>query len=196
MYMSDVMANLVTQEDSSNVSFTRLENLNTYEVYNLSISANLHPAKWWTCILYSNTFYDHYYGAVQGGDYSGTLITTMFNTTNMFSFKKQWNAELGFFYRSKNLNGVLIELPISGLDIGLSKSFADGKGNVSLNVSDILWTTYQNDYMRYQNVNAELSGRNDSRRVRLSISWRFGKSEYERSDKRKTSEEEMRRVKG
>jgi hypothetical protein len=34
-----------------------------------------------------------------------------------------------------------------------------------------------------------------SRRIRLNISWKIGKSKYERQEKRKSAEEEINRIK-
>ncbi len=69
------------------------------------------------------------------------------------------------------------------------------KRNVLLNGSDVFWERYQNQHTIYQNVNSE-KGHNDSRRVKLSVSWKFGSSQYQRDEKKKGAEEELKRAGG
>ena len=141
-----------------------------------------------------NTSYNHYFGKVSGGNYSQKQITFVLNTQNVFRLKKDWSIELGFYYRSKNLDDLLIQDPIFSLDAGIRKTCIDGKLSFALSFSDILWSTYQNQSYIFENINNQTTGRWDTRRVRLSVSWKFGRSQFQRNDQKKSAEEELDRA--
>ncbi len=195
LHMTDVFTNVMHQNDSTHVFFTRNENLNTYNSYNILFSATLSITKWWTNVSSLNIFHDHYFGLVSGSNYTAQHVTFIFNMLNTISLGKGWNAEVSFFYRNLNLNAVWYELPVSSLDVGIKKKFANGKGTIALNCSDIFWTSYQNGRAVYQDVNFQVNGHNDSRRARVSISWKLGKSQYQRDEQKKSAEDELNRAK-
>ncbi len=196
LHMTNATTQIAHQDDSTHVTNHVLENLSTYNCINVLVAATIPITKWLTSITSVNTFYDHYYGPVLGGNYSGKYLTSFISSQNIITLKKDWGAEISFFYRTVNMDGLQLQDPISSLDIGIRKRFADGKGSVSLNASDIFWTSYQNQHTIYQNVNSEIKGHNDSRRVRLSVSWKFGSSQYQRDEKKKGAEEELKRAGG
>lgn len=195
LHMTDVFTNVIHQDDSSLVFFSRNENLSTYNCYNIMFAATLPITNWFTSITSLNIFHDHYFGLVQGQNYSAQNVTFWINTLNSITLKKNWSMEVSFFYRNLNLNAVWKEFPVASLDFGVKKKFANGRGSVSVNCSDIFKTTFQNGSAVYQNVNFEVKGFTDSRRVRVSLTWKLGKSQYERNEQQRSAEDELNRAK-
>lgn len=196
LHMTDVIANINFQDYSTHLNYSSAQNLNTYNVYNILVSATLHPAKWWTSINSVNILHDHYFGSVsiQNGYYSNSNIMGVFNTLNSFSFKNNWSMEIRIFYRTANLHVLTIEEPIYTLAAGIKKRFANGKGTISLNCQDVLWSERFIATQIFQNVDYRSTFYHDSRRVNLSLSWKLGKSQYQREEKQKSAAEEINRV--
>jgi outer membrane receptor protein involved in Fe transport len=189
MHMTSVFNGIVSVNDSTRVMNTRLENLATYNVFTLEFTAEYSFTNWYTLSGTLLAFRDHYFGPVNGTDYSVIYYTGMIFLQNRISLKHDWGLEANFFCRSVNMNGIWRESPFSGLDVGVRKRFADGRGSVSLNVQDILRQNYMDRTANYGNVNISTTGKMDSRRVRLSVSWKLGRSEYERQQRRNSGDE-------
>jgi hypothetical protein len=195
LHMTDVISDASHQDESNHITYTVIQNLNAYNSYNILVSLTLHPKPWWTMIGSANEFHDHYYGLSQEGYYSKSGFTGIFNLLNSFTFKKGWSAEMGFFYRTININGLVVNDPIYHLDIGIRKLFATGRGAVALKVLDALWSDRNTNSEVFGPLNYRGSFYSDSRRIRLSVSWKFGRSQFQREEKRKSADEEMNRVK-
>lgn len=189
MHMTSVFNGIVSVDDSTRVVNTRLENLATYNVFTVEFSAEYSFTNWYTLSGTLLAFRDHYFGPVNGEDYSVVYYTGMIFLQNRISLKKDWGMEVNFFCRSVNMNGIWRESPFSGLDIGVRKRFGDGRGSVSLNVSDLLRGNYMDRTANYGNVSMSTTGNMDSRRIRLSVSWKLGRSEYERQQRQSNADE-------
>lgn len=189
MHMTSVFNGIVSIDDSTRVMNTRLENLATYNVFTLEFTAEYSFTNWYTLSGTLLAFRDHYFGPVNGQDYSVIYYTGMIFLQNRISLKNDWGLEANFFYRSVNMNGIWRESPFSGLDIGARKRFGDGRGSVSLNISDVLQMNYMDRSADYGNVNISTTGKMDSRRIRLSVSWKLGRSEYERQQRQNSGDE-------
>ena len=197
LHMRNVITEVNFQDYSTQISYSTSQNLSTYNAYNILIAATLHPTKWWTSLNSANIFHDHYFGSIQiqQGDYSNSLITGIFNTLNSFNFKNNWSFEISFLYRTTNLDGLTINKPIYILTAGIKKKFADGKGTLTLNCQDVLWSDRSTTTEIFQNVNYLNTFYRDTRRINLSLSWKLGWSQYQREEKKKSAEEEINRVK-
>jgi iron complex outermembrane recepter protein len=189
MHMTSVFNGIVSVDDSTHVVNTRLENLATYKVVTLEFSAQHSFTNWYTISGSLYVFRDHYTGPINGQNFSVSYVTGLVFVQNRISLKNDWGLEANFFYRSINMNGIWRDQPFSGLDIGARKRFAKGRGTVSLTVQDVFQKSYVNSSADYGNVNLSNTGRNDSRRIRLSVSWKLGRSEYEREQRRNSAEE-------
>jgi iron complex outermembrane receptor protein len=193
LYMQNVMSEAIRQNPLTHISVRSGTNLPLYEAYNLLESVTLHPTAWWTSVTSINAFHDHYYGNFQGNYYSKKGYTAYFNLSNSFQFKKGWGLEISFFYRTVNIDALMINDPIYRADIGIRKRIAHGRGTISLNAADLFWSDQNTGTQIFQNVNYRGINYTDSRRFRITFSWKFGKSEYQRQEKRKGAEEELKR---
>lgn len=194
LYMKDVFAFVPRVNDSTHTFYSRVENFNTYVCINVSGALTMPLTNWLTTITTVNIFHDNYSSPVGGSAYQLAGWTWQIRTLNIFSLGKTTGAEVSFYHRSLNRNGVWMERPVAVLDIGFRQKFAQGKGTLSVSFSDLLWRSYIQGTASYPGMSMELTGRNDSRRVRMSLSWKFGKSKYQRDERRKSGEDEINRA--
>ncbi len=193
--MSNVISDAVHQDDITHISYRTPNNLNHWDAYSALLSATFHPSHWWTIITSANCAHDNYTGTLQGNAYSTAGYTVYYNINNSFGFKNGWGAELTFYYTSLNRDAVLINDPRYAMNVGIRKRIAHGRGTFSLNLSDIFWSDRLTGTEVFQNVNYHSSYYSDSRRARITFTWKLGKSQYQREEKRAGAEEELNRVK-
>jgi hypothetical protein len=62
-----------------------------------------------------------------------------------------------------------------------------GKGSVRLNIRDILYVQQFKGIIKYSNIDASVSGRNESRVANISFSYRFSKGKMSGAPKRRAS---------
>jgi hypothetical protein len=195
LHMEDVISAVIHQDDSTQITYTSNENVSKYDSYNILFSLNLQPTKWWSVNTSVNSFYDHYYGPTEQGFYSRYGFTCIIHMLNTLSFRNNWGIEVAVFYRSVNVGGFVVNDPIYNLSAGIRKGFAKGKGNVRLSCDDILWSDRLTNKMSFEGVNYKGTFFSDSRRIRLSLSWKLGRSQYEREERKKSAQDEMNRIK-
>ncbi len=195
LYMVNVFSENIHQDDITHITYHTTDNLSNYQAYNLLVSLTLHPTRWWTIMPAVNGFHDHYYGIFQGSNYTKAGYTVITNINNSFNFKKGWGGEVTFFYRSENINSTVVNDPFYFVDMGIRKIIAHGKGTLSMNGSDIFWSNRVTATQVFQNVNYHSLNYDDSRRFRITLTWKLGQSQFQREEKRKSAEEELNRVK-
>ncbi|MGZ4057867.1 MAG: outer membrane beta-barrel protein, partial [Bacteroidia bacterium] len=111
------------------------------------------------------------------------------------NFAKNWSAEINVFYRSVNIAGYVVNIPIFTADGGIRKTFADGKGAIRLSCGDIFHSERYRNTEKFKEINFTALFYSDSQRLRISLSWKLGKSQYQREEKQKSAQEELNRIK-
>ena len=107
-----------------------------------------------------------------------------------------FKIEIGGWYMTEFLEEFFDIGAMGGLNLGVSKTFWDKRGRISLSLNDLLYTQYSNVHVDYADVLVNFLQRDDSRNARLTFSYRFGNTELKSARRRDTSSEsETSRVK-
>jgi hypothetical protein len=190
----NVFTDVLKQITSERKTFQTKENIASRTDYGLAISAYFPVTKFLTTNIYSNVVHDTYKGALEGG-YLNVNSTTFFaNVSNQLKFKKGWSAEVSGFYRSKGIEGQIVENPMWRMDAGLEKQVLKTKGSLKLSVRDIFDSQNFTGYVNYQDIDVFVNSKHDSRTASLTFTYRFGKP-LQNQQRRKTggaSDEESR----
>ena len=56
LHMDNIFTDAIHQNDTTHITYKTTQNLNAYNVYNVLITATLHPTKWWTSINSANIY--------------------------------------------------------------------------------------------------------------------------------------------
>ena len=112
------------------------------------------------------------------------------NGSQVFTLPGRVTLDLSYFYKSPNGSSLYTSRYNSNIDIGLQKSWWDGKLNSKLSVMDIL-DTYRIafTFREKQLINNTLSHWVGMRRVALTLSYNFGRSTYKAKQQRRNEEE-------
>ena len=171
----NVFTDVIKQITSERKIFQTKENIASKTNFGLAVSANFPVTKFWTTNLYTNVTHDTYKGTLSGGVLNVSGTTFFSNMSNQFKLNKGWSAELSGFYRSKGIEGQMVQYPMWRLDAGVQKLILKNKGSLKLGVRDIFASQKFSGYINYQDINARIRNSWDSRTVSLTFSYRFGK---------------------
>ncbi|NNK74994.1 MAG: outer membrane beta-barrel protein, partial [Maribacter sp.] len=151
----------------------------------------------WTAYVVTSIFHDEIeFFAAQTDNSLQTNERWSFygNAINYFTFLKDQSltANLSFLYISPYLEGSAEVSERTQIDIGLKKSFNNGKWILSLSANDILQGsdfTVKNDYLDQDN---QYYARFDNRWVRLGLRYNFGNTRLSSNESIKELEERDR----
>ncbi|MFD1820188.1 Outer membrane receptor proteins, mostly Fe transport [Pseudarcicella hirudinis] len=151
--------------------------------YMLLLSNNLSfsPAKWW----YVNTDIMLSRMGLDGTSYSATLNPSAWvariNVINQFRFEKGWSAEFGGYYASIDLNGQAFTEPRYRLNATIQKKIWKEKGSIRLGIDDMFHSWIQkNSSVGLKQADFLLTNENDTQRIGLAFTYRFGKETFAR----------------
>jgi hypothetical protein len=182
---TDIIQNIIEQRDS--VAFAKNANIAKQRQYGVSVSANHPVTKWWTSSVYVNVYNNKFDGIIEKDNISFAHTTLMLHGSQQFKFAKTWSAELGGFYRTSGVEGVVLLKPFGALNVGISKQMLKNKGTLRLNVRDVLQTQKTSAVVEYGNVDASFQEARDSRVVNLGFTYRFSKGKMNGGPKKRTN---------
>lgn len=192
---NDIIQEVLEQVDSTHTSFVKRANIAKRKSFGISVSLNTPVTKWFRTSIYLNAFHNKFSGIINNGYVEVDGTSFMANMNNQFTFPKGWGAELSGFYRSPQVQGVLVSRDMLGMNLGISKQVLKNKGSIRLVVRDVFLSQVFKGYSKYQNIDVSIQQRRDSRQLNLSFSYRFSKGKVGQQRKR-SSVDETNRVSG
>jgi len=195
-YTSGLFTQIIKQNDATKSVYQTNENLNNSVDLNVSETFQLQPTKWWRL----NGTVTGMYKEIQMGSNAGSKISHWSfngNMSNNFSLPYKLEMELSGYYNSGILVSNIIVRQRYTIDFGIQRRILNDKGSIKIAVSDIFNTGQASAYAKYDNVDIDVKNRFDSRRLKVSFNYRFGKSEFKTRGNRSTasSEEQSRSAK-
>jgi iron complex outermembrane recepter protein len=193
---TDIIQQVLEQNELTNETMIKKANIATRNQFGIAVSANKEIKKWWTSSVYVNVSNNHFKGIVNNENISISINALMAQVQQQFKWGKGWAAELGGFYRSKAVEGVIFIRGIAQVSAGLSKQVLKNKGSIRLNVRDIFAGGTYKGYSKYGTVDAQFTDINDSRAGSLSFTYRFNKGKLKAGSNRKNNgaSDEQQRV--
>ena len=161
---------------NKNVMIYTRGNVGSFKNFSISETFQTAVTKWWN--LTAVAIYNH--KVIQGVVYAP--ITARVNVLNIsinnqFQLKKGWSFELSGYYQTKSQIDLQEWLEPQGeLNIGVGKQIMKKKGTLRLSIRDLTYFVNYNGYSTFENSTEPFTVKWDSRVVRLSFSWRFGKA--------------------
>jgi iron complex outermembrane receptor protein len=180
-YLKDYFSQIfIIDSNASNVNknviiYTR-GNVGTFHNIGLTVSFQLPITKWWN--LTSVAIYNH--KIIKGVVWEPIKVAidqVNISLNNQFRLKNGWAAEISGYYLSNSQIDLQESLTPQGeVGMGISKQILKTKGTLRLNIRDILYTQNYSGYSKFQNSDEPFEVKWDSRVIRLTFNWRFGKA--------------------
>ena len=191
----DVISTAILSDPVDKTLFITQLNLAEQTSYNLNINAPVAITDFWNTdnsfTLFRNDFSSP---NIMGSPYNSGQLSFLFNSYHSIKINSTINAELSGYYLSSQVNGTYGIEPLTAIDFGVNKSFADGKGNIKFSVNDIFNTNITRVTSEIPLQNYNLKQKEETRVFRLGISYDLGSLEIKGPRSRNTgsSEEENR----
>lgn len=190
-HTTDAISQIIQQNDATNTTFQTEQNLEDTKSASLTISA---PKVWsevFTSRINIAGFYNEFLSALNdGSSLDDSAFGGHFSLNNEIQLPKGINMEISGSYQTKILYGQLEIDPQGSLDIGFSKKILNGKGNLKLSGSDLLYTRNSDVSIDNDDINLFVRQDRDTRRVTLNFTYSFGNQKVKQARNRKTSSSE------
>ncbi|MEZ4980330.1 MAG: outer membrane beta-barrel protein [Saprospiraceae bacterium] len=164
----------------------------------LNISAPTQITEWWSLYVNAGASYiDNQADYGNGAVVDVQAFTYSFYQQSSFTLPWKLKGEISGYYSGPGIWGGVFRYESNwSLDLGLQRKFLNDKLNVRIGVSDLFYETGWDGESEFNGLKSFGSGRWDSRRGSISLSYNFG-NENVKSRKRKTGlEDEKNRVGG
>ena len=195
-YISDFFAQ-VSQAENGNENYLISKNVANNEVINLGISYPFKVNKWWNVYTSLNAFSSRYISTDPSFKSMRQETLNIFGQ-NTFNIGKDLTMEVSGWFNSPSVwGGTYRTSSLGSLDIAFQKKFLNKKLNARIAFSDILYTSPWRGASEFGGVSISGDGGNDSRQVRFSLSYNFGRDEVKKARTRNTGvEDEKNRIGG
>lgn len=198
-YLQDYFSQIfIIDSNSSNVNkniiiYTR-GNVGSFQNFGLSETFQQSLTKWWNLTAVAVLNHKIIKGVVWA-PIRADVTQLMVSINNQIQLKHGWGFEVSGYYQTKSQIDLQEWLKPQGeLDLGVSKQVLQNRGSLKLSIRDL--TKFQNysGYSTFQNAYEPFRVTWDSRVIRLSFNWRFGKAMKPISRSAGGAEEEINRA--
>ncbi len=193
-HYTDALAEVFRNGPVAGSVISSSENVGTVDAVsaNISWSKSLLKGKWSTTNSVS-TFYGKYNTPQK--EQNDARVTANISSENIVLLPKGFKAEVYASYTSPMIIGVFRIQSVYSVDLGLSKSILQGKGNIAFNVSDVFNTDRSRYEVRSFGIQSFYRVKKESRFIKLVFTCKFGNRNVKVNSNRKTGvENESRRM--
>lgn len=192
---ADVIFNDAPKQEG-NLTYTTPENLASYDNITFELNFPLNFGKKISGYGGNQFIFNRYKADYLGGVYNRSKWNWQAYWQVAYKPVAGWNFEVSGFYSTKQLDEFIEIGELGSLNMAVQKTFADKKTRISLNVNDLLFSQKTRGSILYQDINVNFRQVNESRNIRLVISYSFGNQKLKAVRNRSTgSDAEANRVK-
>lgn len=186
----DVLARYPEYNDTTHILEYLGRNLPYNHFVRLETSYAFSLRKWWRLSHTLSVNYKKELTPYHDAVYSIGIVDYTINGNHSFTLPKGFTLDLYYRYISPSGNGLYFSRPYSVVDLGLQKTWLNGKLNTRINYYDI-FDEFKIKYIfrEKQIINNEFIHRVGMNRVVLAISYSFGKSTHKLRQGSKNEEE-------
>lgn len=191
---NDAISLVTAQQDS--IVYSTTTNLGRLDNYSATLNFPLSLGKLLSGYGGTNVFYNQYRGQYLGSEYRRGQLSAIVYVQSKVRLPQGVSLEVSGFYHSAGLNGLVAFRPFGSATLGLQKAVWHEQLQLRLVAADVFFTNKQRGTVRYQDQDIRFFTQNESRQLRLSISYKFGNQQLLAARKRATGlDEERGRVK-
>ena len=189
-YTRDAITQVIEQISEENLSFQTIQNLDDQNSISLTFSMPKVWTEWYTTRLSVTSFYNEFKSVIPSGILDNKNLAYQAYLSNNFSLPNNWSMEVTGNYRSPMTYGIIEIISQYSFDIGFSKSIMNGKGNLRFGLDDIFKTRRDGGGVFQDDINLTVDNSYDSRRAKVSFSYKFGNQKVKAARKRSTATED------
>ncbi|MDA9554913.1 TonB-dependent receptor family protein [Pelobium sp.] len=165
-------------------------NLAEFDYFNLSLGVPVSVGKWLNSNINALMFFGNYSGNLANTNINTGKLTFNFNANNSILITKDLSAEVNAFYNTRSIYGFLDMRDMWSVSLGVQKQLLNKKASLKLNVNDIFYSEKFKGITSLSGYGERFFQSRDSRVGTLSFTYRFGKSNGQRNNRRTGGAEE------
>jgi hypothetical protein len=181
------------QDNATNTVVYHFTNIEKDQAVGLDFSCNLEPKSWWTIGLQSGVKYtEDLFQGVDGNLYKNGVWGFNGSVNQQFNLnkKKDFTAEVNFWYNSPSVQGTFTITGSSSLEMSCRKKFWNKNAEVSLILSDIYRGEKSIVSTKYANQNNYFYDYSDTQSFRIGFKYNLGNQKLkDKTEKGKTEEQ-------
>lgn len=183
------------QNDTTKVNILTHTNFGKINNYGVRFSAPAVIKSWWTADFHADISYQRYIAYPQNGNLNKGTQDVILNVLNTFKVSPKVTATLSGDYESPTFYGIAQNKAHYRVNAGIGTQLFNKRGTLRLNAEDIFNTLRDDTYTNYQNINLTVKDKKESQWVRLTFTYRFGKTSVKAAKVHQTgNEEEQKRI--
>jgi len=184
------------QNDATRVDITTVKNFGTFSALGLKFFTPVEFTGWWNAHFSLDASYQRIKAYAINGDLNKGTQDIQLSTDQNFSITNTLKAYILGKYESPTFYGISEYKSAYNADAGISEQLFDKAGSLKLSVNDIFNTIRDRASAHYQNLDLTIVDKSETRIVRLSFTYRFGKTSVKTVKHRTANEEEQKRAAG
>lgn len=190
----DIIFNDAPKQDG-NLTYTTPENLAAFDNLVFEVNFPLNFGKKISGYGGNQLILNHYKADYLGGLYNRSVWNWQAYWQVAYKPATGWNIEVSGFYTTKFLDEFIDVNEFGNINLAIQKTFKDKKTRLTLNVNDVLFSQKMRGLIKYQDINVGFRNIEDSRNLRLTLSYSFGNQKLKAVRNRSTgSDTEAGRV--
>ena len=180
------------QNDSTKLTTFTLVNLSKVEYlyYNLFLQKQLR--QWWNIEFSLNVFYISNKSKIGGIPLNTDMVSSNIYFNNDFILPKNFKIQLTAHYNAPSRYGANYNKANGSCDFGIKKSMMKDKFNIMFQFLDMFYTDISRSKYDFGNQYYTFNSRPDTRRFRLTLSYKFGKMNIRVNEKHSNDQENGR----
>ncbi len=193
-YLSNVFTGISYQNDSTKVTTFTEVNLDkaSYVYYNLFLQKQI--KQWWNVEFSLNLFYVSFKSKLAGASLNTGALSANIYMNHDFVLPNNFKIQLTGHYNAPNRQGPNYNKANGSCDFGIKKALLNSKLNIMFQFMDMFYTDISRSVYDFDNQYYTFNSRPDTRRFRLTLSYKFGKMNI-RVDEKHSNEQENGRLK-
>jgi Outer membrane protein beta-barrel family/Carboxypeptidase regulatory-like domain len=194
----DYMTNITVQDNANRLNVNTQANTDNSRSWGFSVVAPLSIGGFWEVNNYLQVTHKQEKSAFLGSAFDYKIWNAYFSSNHswVLSKDKTWKAELNAWYVSAGIQATFRLESNWALDMGIKKSFADNRANLSLNFSDLFYSNFYRINVNYLNQRNGFVERNDTRSAAVSFSYKLGNTKVKEARRRQTSSDDEKKRTG
>ncbi|WP_028888809.1 outer membrane beta-barrel family protein [Tenacibaculum ovolyticum] len=191
----DIITEVIFQDDVTNETFIRKENLNNLTTYGANLSIEMPVTEDLAISLNLDYSQNKLKGIVGNDKFSIEANTFSASLLNQYSINNNWKLELAGWYTSESLSDTFVREPFGRVSFGISRKICDGRGKIRLSGNDIFGWTNFNAKSGFPNTDLTVKNTWQTKTLMLAFTYRLGSGYNKKTKDRETgSEQENNRL--
>jgi iron complex outermembrane recepter protein len=169
------------------------DNIGTLSNTYAAISSPLPINKWWNGYVNVTAFKNEYKGTLPDGAIDENAVGMNYYLQHNLLLGKGWGMQLSSWFNSATTQAIFYTKWLGSVDFGVKKNILKEKASIRLTMLDIFNTQRYEQSVKYANQDFTYYRKWESRGLRLQLSWRFGKTNYQARER--ATNEDANRIK-